>query len=300
MKRDERIYAFIVAHTSRRRLPVRKFAIHPRWLKVSLMLAAVVLCAALYGLYSLSQQVAAARLAEENDVLRQENETQRRQLDRLKNRVEAVEDATRRLAEISGADGQEEQEASADPTEGLGAGGPRVELDDAGLAAVEERAARLEQALQIYEQTLRERARIPSVWPTVGRTTDSYGGRSNPFGDNSFEFHSGLDIATGWGTPVVAAGSGTVTFAGWQGGYGQVVILDHGRGLTTRYAHLSRVEVTVGQSLARGEQLGRVGSTGRSTGPHLHYEVRIDDTAVNPRRYLPKEPEGATPAENVE
>lgn len=300
MKRDERIYAFIVAHTSRKRLPVRKFAIRKRWLKLSLVLAVALCGAATYGLYSLSRQVAAARLAEENNALRRENETQRRQLNQLKNRVEAVEDATRRLAEISGADGQEESEAPADPTQGHGAGGPFVELDAASVTAVEERAAALEQALQIYEHALRERARVPSVWPTTGRTTDNYGGRSNPFGDNSFEFHSGLDIATAWGTPVVAAGSGTVTFAGWQGGYGQIVILDHGNGLTTRYGHLSRVEVAVGQQLERGQQLGRVGSTGRSTGPHLHYEVRIDDTAVNPRGYLPEREEASAAAEKGE
>lgn len=295
MKRDERIYAFIVAHTSRRRLPVRKFAIHRRWLKVSLLLAVAVCGAALYGLYSLAQKVEAARLEQENSVLREENEKQRQQLDRLKNRVEAVEDKTRQLAdEISADDGQDApQEAPpSDPTGGNGAGGPRVEMDAATVAAVEQRAAQLERELQFYEHALRERARVPSVWPTEGRTTDSYGGRGNPFGGGTFEFHGGLDIATAWGTPVVAAGSGTVTFAGWQGGYGQMVIVEHGDGLSTRYGHLSRVEVSVGEQLTRGQQLGRVGSTGRSTGPHLHFEVRIGETAVNPRRYLPAREEG--------
>ena len=300
MKRDERIYAFIIAHTPRRRFPVRKFAIHRRWLKLSLLLALAVCGAALYGLYSFSQEVAAARLEQENSALREENEKQRRQLDRLKDRVEAVEDQTRRLAEISGADEPQGQETPpADRTEGRGgAGGPRVEMDAATVAAVEEKAAQLEQALQLFERALRERARIPSIWPTEGRTTDNYGSRSNPFGGGSFEFHGGLDIATAWGTPVVAAGSGTVAFAGWQGGYGQVVILDHGDGLSTRYGHLSRIEVSVGQQLERGQRLGRVGSTGRSTGPHLHYEVRLGDTAVNPRRYLPARVDGEKAEKN--
>jgi murein DD-endopeptidase MepM/ murein hydrolase activator NlpD len=87
----------------------------------------------------------------------------------------------------------------------------------------------------------------------------------------------------------MAAAQGTVIFAGWQNGYGQIVIIDHGNGLTTRYGHLSGIDVEVGRQIARGEQIGRVGSTGRSTGPHLHYEVRINDEPVNPRQYLPLE-----------
>ncbi|HEY0080684.1 MAG TPA: peptidoglycan DD-metalloendopeptidase family protein [Pyrinomonadaceae bacterium] len=285
MKRDERIYAFIVAHTSHSRFPIRQISIHRRWLKVSLALLAVVFCAALYGMYSLSQEAAHLRLEDENNRLRMENEKQRHQLHNLKNRVEAVEDATRRLSEISGVgEGGEENR-----TNERGAGGPALLMDAANISVFEIRAAQLEQELRRYEAELieRERTRIPSIWPVEGRMTDDFGLRGNPFGGDSSEFHAGQDIATNWGTPVVAAGSGTVTFAGTQNGYGQVVILDHGNGLTTRYGHLSRIEVEVGQELTRGQELGRVGSTGRSTGPHLHYEVRIYDTAVNPRGYLP-------------
>jgi murein DD-endopeptidase MepM/ murein hydrolase activator NlpD len=286
MIRDERIYAFIVAHASPS--SIRKISIHRRWLKLSLCVAAAVLCAALYGLYSLSQEVAALHLEDENNRLRTENAKQRQQLHNLKNRVEAVEDATRRLSEISGAAEQEEQQPGQTETNERGAGGPLLILDAAGVAAVEQRAAQLQTELQVYESVLRERARIPSIWPVIGRMTDEFGVRGNPFGGGSAEFHDGQDIATAWGTPVVAASSGTVVFAGVKNGYGQVVILDHGSGLTTSYGHLSRIGVEVGQQLARGEELGGVGSTGRSTGPHLHYEVRINDTAVNPRGYLPE------------
>ncbi|MFN2417082.1 MAG: M23 family metallopeptidase, partial [Pyrinomonadaceae bacterium] len=97
----------------------------------------------------------------------------------------------------------------------------------------------------------------------------------------------GQDIAAPRGTPVLAPADGRVVEAGWKNGYGQTVVLDHGNGLTTRYAHLSRIEVTAEQELKRGEQLGQVGSTGRSTGPHLHYEVRIGELPVSPRHYLP-------------
>jgi murein DD-endopeptidase MepM/ murein hydrolase activator NlpD len=116
------------------------------------------------------------------------------------------------------------------------------------------------------------------------------GVRSNPFGGSSLEYHKGQDIAAPIGTPVIATADGTVVIAGWLRGYGWVVYIDHGNGISTRYGHLSRIDVTVGQSIKRGEQLGLVGSTGRSTGPHLHYEVRINGQPVSPLLYLPPLP----------
>ncbi|HYE13494.1 MAG TPA: M23 family metallopeptidase [Pyrinomonadaceae bacterium] len=282
MKRDERLYAFIVAHTSRSRSRIRRISIHKRWLKASGVLAALVLCTALYGLYGLTQQAAHMRIEEENERLRLENERQRQQLKKLENRVDAIEDASRRLSEISGVSHEEEG------TDALGAGGPWLNLDAAAVSALEARAAHLESDLRAHEAALRERARVPSIWPIEGgEVTDSYGVRGNPFGGGSSEFHLGQDIAAPRGTPVVAAADGVVVKADWQSGYGQIVILDHGNGLTTHYAHLSKIEVTEGQELTRGSQLGQVGSTGRSTGPHLHYEVRIGDVAVSPLHYLP-------------
>ncbi|MCS6987831.1 MAG: M23 family metallopeptidase [Sphingomonadaceae bacterium] len=94
--------------------------------------------------------------------------------------------------------------------------------------------------------------------------------------------HQGVDFAAPTGTPVVASAAGRVTLAGWSGGYGQVVEVDHGRGLKTRYAHLSRIDVRPGQAVGQGQRIGAVGSTGLSTGPHLHYEVWRDGRAVNP------------------
>lgn len=283
MTRDDRLYAFIVAHTSRSRARIRRISIHKRWLKVSGAIALVVLCAALYGVYGLVHETTHAEVERENARLKAENAKQREQLNKLEDRVEAIEDASRRLKEISGVEEQAEPEA-----ELRGAGGPLLEMDGEAIASVEQRAAQLERALQVYEQALRERERMPSIWPVEGRVTDGFGMRGNPFGGGSSEFHAGQDIAAPWGTPVVAAASGTVSFAGTQNGYGQVVILDHGNGISTRYGHLSRIEAQIGQILERGQQLGRVGSTGRSTGPHLHYEVRLGEEAVSPRRYLPE------------
>ncbi len=280
MKKDERFYAFIIARTSRHCSRIRHVSIHERWIQAAVCAAAVVLCAALYGFYGLAQQAAHLRIERENDRLREENDRQRQQLDQLKNRVEAIEDASRRLSEISGVSPEEDLSL-------VGAGGPLVILDAAAIALVETRAAQLEHELKTHEQALHERARIPSIWPAEGRVTDDYGPRYNPFGGGGSEFHDGLDIAAAWGTPVVATGGGTVLFAGAKSGYGNVVEVDHGNGLVTAYGHLSKIGVVVGQELKRGEPLGSVGSTGRSTGPHVHYEVCIGEAAVSPSHYLP-------------
>jgi murein DD-endopeptidase MepM/ murein hydrolase activator NlpD len=292
MNRDERFYAFIVSKTSRSRSYVRRFSVHKRWVKFSALAAAVLFCAAAYGVYGLTQQAAHARIEAENNRLREENERQRRQLEKLVNRVDAIEDASRRLSEMSGAQqGEGGQQPEQQQEEGMsehGAGGPGLELDADAVASVEARAARLEEHLRTYEAALKERARlVPSIWPVEGESTDSFGVRGNPFGGGSSEFHPGQDIAAPRGTPVIAPADGTVVKADWQNGYGQTVVIDHGNGLTTRYGHLSKIEVAAGQEVRRGDELGQVGSTGRSTGPHLHYEVRIGDVPVSPLHYLP-------------
>jgi murein DD-endopeptidase MepM/ murein hydrolase activator NlpD len=279
MVRDDRLYAFIVARTNSSRARIRRIRVHKRTLKLLTLFCIVGLGAALYGFYGLTQQATHWRIERENRRLRAENERQRMQLNNLNQRIEAVEDKARGLVERSGVEGESKQ------VETRGAGGPEVLFDN--LVAVEFKTDYLERELKSYEELLKKRATVPSIWPVGGELTDGFGGRRNPFGGWGSEFHTGQDIATLWGTPVVAAAQGIVIFAGWQNGYGQIVIIDHGNGLTTRYGHLSGIDVEVGQQLARGEQLGRVGSTGRSTGPHLHYEVRINDEPVNPLQYLP-------------
>lgn len=279
MIKDDRFYAFIIAGASNSRSQVRRISIRPRLLKCFAALMVMLLSAAVYGAYSLAQQARHLRMARENNRLRQENERQRRQLDTLKNRVDAVEDASRRLVEMSGLEPQVAGEAR-------GAGGPGLPLAAATIDTVERTAQQLEHELSLYEAALRERAALPSFWPVQGEISDVFGGRRDPFGGGTSEFHSGQDIVAPWGTPVVAAGDGVVSFAGSQGGYGSIVIVEHGGGLSTRYAHLSKIRVTAGERVGRGRQIGDVGSTGRSTGPHLHYEVRLNDTAVDPRHYL--------------
>jgi murein DD-endopeptidase MepM/ murein hydrolase activator NlpD len=278
MARDDRFYAFIIAHTPRSRAQIRRFCVEKKSLRILAVLLAALLCATVYGFYGLTQQAAHLRTEVENQRLRAENERQRQELIELGNRVEAVEDTSRKLAEKSGV----VNESSAAP----GTGGPALPLEGNSLAALESKMSQLERNMQSYEAVLRERGYTPSVWPVFGRLESGFGGRRNPFGGTSYEFHSGQDIDAAWGDPVIAGASGTVTFVGWQNGYGQLVVIDHGGGLTTRYGHLSHIDVAQGQTVARSQFIGRVGSTGRSTGPHLHYEVRINDEPVNPLQYL--------------
>ncbi len=125
----------------------------------------------------------------------------------------------------------------------------------------------------------------PNLWPVEGQVTGSFGERIDPFNGEG-AFHSGIDISASYGQPVLAPADGVVVFADFLGGYGRAIAVDHGHGITTRFGHLASFAVAAGQQVHRGDTLGFVGLSGRSTGPHLHYEVRINDTPVNPYKYL--------------
>lgn len=123
------------------------------------------------------------------------------------------------------------------------------------------------------------------AWPVSGTITSPFGYRQNPFG-GGMEFHQGLDIAAPMGTTITAASGGTVIQAGWFGGYGNYIVIDHGGGMSTGYGHCSQIFVSVGQKVQKGQAIGAVGSTGASTGPHVHFEVRINGKPVDPAAYL--------------
>ncbi|MBT9332558.1 M23 family metallopeptidase [Acidipila sp. 4G-K13] len=128
-------------------------------------------------------------------------------------------------------------------------------------------------------------ADAPSLWPVVGKITSSFGEREDPFNGEG-AFHSGVDISGSFGDPVRATADGTVMMAGFGNGYGREIVIDHGNGIDTVYGHLSGFAVTDGQQVKTGQVIGYIGMSGRSTGPHLHYEVRIHNTPVNPHKYL--------------
>lgn len=277
MAREDRFYSFIIAHTTRSRARVQRIRVEKRLVTIVFAAVAVIGIGLIYGLYGLTQHAAHIRIEMENQSLRAENERQRQELEQLNARVERVEDTSRKLAEKSGV-----VDEGAVP----GSGGPALPLDEMGLATLTAKMRRLEEDMAGYEAILRQRGYMPTLWPVQGTLEGGFGGRRNPFGGAGYEFHTGQDIEAAWGAPVVAGAAGRVSFVGWQNGYGQLVIVDHGGGLTTKYGHLSHIDVELDQSVARGQLLGKVGSTGRSTGPHLHYEVRINDQAVNPLPYL--------------
>jgi len=156
------------------------------------------------------------------------------------------------------------------------------------LADMDPEDAEIEKQLRAI-QISSNQAFIPAMWAHMGKINNEFGFRRSPFGGRTYEFHAGMDIDGERGDQVIAPANGIVTEAGWKGGYGNMVEVDHGNGLKTRYGHLSKIEVEVGETLTRGQVMAFVGSTGRSTGPHLHYELRLNDRPINPRRFLPQE-----------
>ena len=170
-----------------------------------------------------------------------------------------------------------------------GMGGPFEAISDAD--DIDPRFERL--GLSLARMAVLERALdgIPSVVPASVRSiTSGFGYRRDPFNGRA-ALHAGIDFKGAIGSPIFAAADGRVTFAGRKGGYGNAVEVTHANGMLTRYAHLSRIDVRPGQLVAAGATLGGLGSTGRSTGPHLHFEVRINDRAVNPRPFLETAPD---------
>ena len=142
-----------------------------------------------------------------------------------------------------------------------------------------------EQLLDAMQDKLNILSATPAVRPAKGWVTSCLGPRKSPF-TGLKEFHSGMDIANREGEPVIATGDGVVTFAGKKGFLGKMLVIDHGHGMVTRYGHMSEVRSKRGETVKRGEVIGAIGATGRSTGPHLHYEVLLNGVPVNPERYI--------------
>jgi murein DD-endopeptidase MepM/ murein hydrolase activator NlpD len=162
-------------------------------------------------------------------------------------------------------------------------GGPEEDNEEDG------ENTELENTLRQIERTSNP-ANLPTMWAHLGKINNEFGFRRNPFGGRAYEFHPGMDIDGERGDAIAAPANGTIISAGYKGGYGNMVEIDHGNGLVTRYGHMSKVEAAAGDAVQRGQLIGYVGSTGRSTGPHLHYELRLNDKPINPRHFLPAEP----------
>jgi murein DD-endopeptidase MepM/ murein hydrolase activator NlpD len=198
-------------------------------------------------------------------------------------RARRAEAAMRKLNLDPGVMSRQTQAAMGGPFEAILGGSSDDDIDP--------RFERL--GLSLTRMAVLERALdgIPQVVPaSVENITSGFGYRRDPFNGRG-AMHAGLDFKGAMGSPIFAAAEGRVTFAGWKSGYGQAIEITHANGMMTRYAHLSRIDVSLGQRVAAGGTIGGLGSTGRSTGPHLHFEVRINGTAVNPRPFLEAAPD---------
>src|SRR5438874_3528346 len=215
------------------------------------------------------------------------DQVERRQMAALSSVEDSMESRVRRMRGVFSDLGLDMAELEA-ATPRSGVGGPFVPVKlppDAG--AFERQLYRINVTRAQVERLNRTLALVPYRKPVIGEVefTSGFGVRSDPFLGRP-AMHTGLDFRAASGDPVRATANGKVASSGWMGGYGRMVEVDHGNGLSTRYGHLSAINVKVGDVVKIGQVIGEVGSTGRSTGPHLHYETRIDGEAVDPQKFL--------------
>ena len=236
---------------------------------------------------SLSQTHELSKLRRENKELQVANEQFSGSVESLRTQLRTVEDRTRKLAIIAGI-------TTLDESSQGGSGGVRG--DDAAALPYRDdvdkmsfRSKSLNTDLNVLEQKFVAQSHLlsstPSIAPVRGILTDGFGGRSDPFTGEAGQ-HNAVDISSAVGQPVRAPADGIVIKAEWANGYGNVIYISHGYGYSTRYGHLASYNARAGQRVKRGDVIGYVGSTGRSTGPHLHYEVRVNNNPVNPLEYI--------------
>jgi murein DD-endopeptidase MepM/ murein hydrolase activator NlpD len=268
------------------RAKLRKWRVSNLQITVALTAAFALTVTAAFVLFSFFaggvDSVQVDRLRSQNDSLREANLAFEQSIADLQGKLGDYESRTRKLAIVAGLDGAEGAEA--------GIGGAFLDSSDGtDISFLEYRADRLDGRLDRVEQKLEERMRwissVPSITPVRGILTSGFGSRRDPITGRRTQ-HPAIDIAAPPGREVVASADGIVTRAGKIGGLGNAVYLSHGFGLTTRYGHMSKLEVRPGDRVERGQVIGYVGSTGRSTGYHLHYEVHVDGEAMNPVGYL--------------
>lgn len=218
---------------------------------------------------------------QENERLKTSAEKMTARLTQLSRKLDDFEERTRKLAIVAGLP------ALAD--DGRGGVGGALPEGQSGALDLRERGRSIDQRLFGLEKRLAQQNALmsstPSIEPVPGLITCGFGERSDPFTEEP-AFHTGIDISSQRGHPIVASADGTVVRAGWVNGYGRCVEVAHGLGLRTLYGHLDEIRVFEGQHVLRGQAIGLVGTTGRSTGPHLHYEVRLDNRPVNPLPYI--------------
>jgi murein DD-endopeptidase MepM/ murein hydrolase activator NlpD len=279
MANDNRVYTFLISPS--RTSKVRQLSIHRNLLRAAA--GCIILCIALviYGAVRLGKHEALnleyLAVKSENETLKQTNDAYQNSYNGLRGQILYIQDMSKELARKA------RMEHSPEIDELVGIGGPET------VVALDKAADHLEREVRHINDRLRSDilrlASIPRGLPVNGYVTDGFGMRRNPFNGEGREVHEGLDIAVDFGAPVTATADGLVIYAAPHAGYGNLVIVYHSNGITTRYGHLSRISVEAGQRVKRSDQIGNAGSTGRSTGPHVHYEIRENDQSVDPLRY---------------
>jgi murein DD-endopeptidase MepM/ murein hydrolase activator NlpD len=280
MSNDKRVYTFLISPS--RTSKVRQLSIHRNLLGAAAGCTVIFLALIIYGAVRLAQHEALnlkyISVKAENESLKQTNDAYENSYAKLKGQISYVEDMSKDLARRA------RMEHSPEIDDLVGIGGPET------VVALDKAADNLEREVRHINDRLRSDilrlASIPRGLPVNGYVTDGFGMRRNPFNGEGREVHEGLDIAVDFGTPVTATADGLVIYAAPHAGYGNLVIVYHSNGITTRYGHLSRISVDAGQRVKRNDQVGNAGSTGRSTGPHVHYEIRENDQSVDPLSYV--------------
>jgi murein DD-endopeptidase MepM/ murein hydrolase activator NlpD len=265
----------------------RKLRISNRQLVIAVSTVAVLTLVSIFTTWSFFTKTVNLKeleqVREENESLRQVNRSFEDSIRTLQKQLGEFEDRTRQLAIVAGLD-----DLGVGQQAGIGGHEPQL-ADRVDLASLGQRSTDLDRSLAQVDARLGERLRLiastPAIAPVKGILTSGFGKRRDPITGKPAR-HWGIDIATAPGSGVVASADGIVVRTGRIGGLGKAVYVSHGYGVTTRYAHLSSIEVSPGQRVERGSVLGRVGATGRATGYHLHYEVRLDGGAVNPLAYI--------------
>ena len=241
------------------------------------------------------------RLRSELHHFKQENQDLRQTLQRVGNRLSSLEllaeevQGLSRLAAKRGRNGGPSQVYFSRLTFSEGGGPPLPARSEAFQDLLETTDRQIDDLAQHYRNRYLRLNYTPSTWPVEGILRDRFGFIRNRFGAGKSRFHQGIDISTRPGSLVMASADGTVHSTNWRSDYGKTIILKHHFGLSTVYAHLSGYNVQPGEVVQRGQVIGFVGNTGRSTGPHLHYEVRIGDMPVNPVRYLSRQAQATLP-----
>ncbi len=239
-------------------------------------------------IYTSAQRQQVAKLRQEVEILKKVNAKYQKTADNLEEKLNFFSDKAKKLALLVGADIPIDD----DP---LGIGGsdyvfsPYAEYLNKDLDSMNKRAEKLlegyKKLSKIYKNKNDILRKTPSIWPVKGFITDGFGYRIDPF-TGKRAFHKGIDISARRGTPIIAPADGIVTKAGKTKGYGNSVVISHQNNITTRYGHLKDIFVKKGQRVKRGDVIGTVGNTGRSTGPHLHFEILVNGKPVNPKDYI--------------